>query len=495
LLVVFKTQIKTMKIYLLLLTLLGTASVRAQNSFALNDYGTGIKIAASGTEPQSNQLLTFFQVPDGRIAYLSQGDTVYLEKPREDASTNEGSFSNIFFKSQPDGSYLSTNSEGLASWGKGDAADNRFLQIGSLASQANNLLTCYNASGFANQPSSGYSVSISSAAQASWIKNDTLLSQAQTGIPLTGQTINCLNCFTVSSVQPASIMNPTGSRSTISQQFEVDSLIAYNPTNSGTLNAWLRAGITDSAQGMTSLSIWTASQAFPNNRNGAISINVGDGTLFGISTTDSVKGIVGWLGNSQGTLTLSAQNVFTRANLVDSGYITTTRFFVSDQPGTTLSLPAGFQAAVSSADRYGTGILLTNASADPNANTTLTLQTGSYANKLYTVSAFSADPARPPGSFVMEGAGHNLTFNVSDGEEGQPAVISFEINSVVSARLDAVHGFSVYQRPSRLLNVTTQEMKALQNPEQGWEVFNTDFQTKCTYTRYGWKADKTYLVR
>jgi hypothetical protein len=435
-----------MKIYLFILTLLGSTVASAQNIFTLTSQADPSVGLVTSTQPQSTSVLTFIQTSNSRIGYFSQGDSIYFDPAKE------GENERIFAK------YIPTVFYGTIS-----------------------------------QSSSGSLATIPPTALDAWSKSGTETQVLSASTPI-GQLQNYQTSYTISSVQPYFVKPLTESLSTITQQFEVDSLVAYFSKNPGDGNAWLRGGTSNSPEGSTTLSVWTASNAFPNNRNGAININVGNGALFGIST-DSLSGNIGWINNSQSIMTLHAGTIFTTGNFIDSGLFSASKVEISDRPSTSLTLSEGYQALISSSSPKGAGLMIAANSDNATANATFTLMQGQFRNSIMTVSAYSANPNRPAGAFAIDGYNGNMILSVFDEDNTQRPTISFELNSALYARLDDAHGFAVYRRPFRLPNFSTEEMMALTNLEPGDEVFNTTLKTNCTYTGKEWKAEKMYVVK
>jgi hypothetical protein len=436
-----------MKIYLFVLILFSTTVASAQNIFTLTGQTAPSSDLTALTEAHSTSVLRFIQTSNGRIAYHSQGDTVYfdLAKGEENESTPVQYIPADFYRTTSQfasGSSMTTTQTVLDSWGK------------------------------------------------SGVTNPQVLS----GSTPIGQLLNDQTSYTISSVQPYYVKSLTESLSTTTQQFEVDSLVAYYSKNPGDGNAWLRGGAANSPEGSTTLSVWTASDAFPNNRNGAININVGNSAYFGIST-DSLSGSVGWINNSQGIMTLRANTIFAAGDFIDSGLLSASKVAISDQPSGALTFPNGYQAFISSSSSLGAGFMIAANSDDATANATLTLMQGRYRNSIMTISAYSANPDRPSGAFAIDSYNGNMILSVLNEDNAKRSAISFELNSVLYARFDDAHGFSVYQHPFRLPNFSTKEMMALTGLEPGDEVFNTTLQTNCTYTGKEWKAEKMYVVK
>lgn len=418
-----------MKIFLLLLTLATAALAQAQQPVTFT--GAGISSGPSATSISSETILTFFQT-SGRLAYVSNSDTFYLDPIPQDQK--------VF---------------------------GYFRQVGQSATD--------------DLPTTGTPLHITPNDLAAWVSNRTALaSPAPAGFPA---AFSCQGCTTVSTFPATQIVGTADDQNAnIVKNLNINTLAAYYPNSN---NAWLTAHGADSGIAITSLSVYTSSRLLPNNVNGSITISQLTGSQFGMAT-DSTGGRIGWLNTSGGTLTFRDGNVLTNANIIDNGMVSAAGIAITDHAWTGTPALGNIQGLFSSNSPAGNGILVTNTFSGPDANTFITLQQGGYANTLMTVSAFSADPRYPAGSFVMVSRGPNgIQFDVeSDGTE-QAESIRFSFDGEEYARFERGVGF-ISHHPLRYPRYTTAERKALANLEPGDMVYDTDKKGYFGYGDSGW---------
>jgi hypothetical protein len=223
----------------------------------------------------------------------------------------------------------------------------------------------------------------------------------------------CDGCFTVTSVQAANSTQVIhfGPSST-DQQFDANSVMADNPVDR---RIWLQATQGNSTGTITSLSLYTGKSQNPGGIDGAINIRLPSGQFFGVAT-DSSGGLIVWQNYPGGRITLQAETIYTGANIVDSGIISTRSITISDFVGTSITPPLGVQEYILSNSSLGNGMLIQNTSESPTSNTTLTLTQGLYSNTIMTISAYSSSPDRPAGALWVESGGPNgMVLNATDG--------------------------------------------------------------------------------
>jgi hypothetical protein len=500
-----------MKMPLLLVALICITVSKAQNVFTqINAFGSSVlqNQLAFGGQPTNEPLsrLLFFRATDGRLAYMDQGDTVYLVKDGETAGLFSNDLSRLVQNGAPSNSLTTfapwgTDFPHIATLETRNAAapigtgffrtlngrmgfvyngDSTFLVNLGQSDGPNTLPGSFQSSSIL--PGNAISITSFPSLQAglpqlsALIANDTVFSNASFG---------CGGCFTVTAVQPGNTLPAIHfGPATIDQQFDVNSLTASDPTDH---RAFLKAIESDSTMTITSFTLFTGTAPNRTNINGAISIQFPNGQRLGISA-DSLMSIIGWNNNPNGEMTLQARTIFTSANFVDNASISAHALTLSDLQGTKPTLPPGTLEYLLSNSPHGTGILIENTNADPDANTTITLTQGAFSNSIMTVSAYSASPDRPAGALLIQSGGHNgMIFNsTNDGS------ITFCVDDEPVARMDAKKGLVLLVGYFRLPRVTTEAMRVMTDMEPGDQVFNTDRQTIFTYTADGWKYSRMH---
>lgn len=516
-----------MKIAVLLIAIFGTSISNAQNLFNTNS-------TYAGSVPRDQWVLGgqpavttayrnfFFRTPDGRLVYMDQGDTTYVA----DEGVGASQFSTDHFRlvqNNVPSTYLSTLQPWRTTFSHPTTLETSSLSVQSLdTSNSDAGVTATGSpllfqksdgeSGLLYKGSSSYLAEIGPGAvlltyaKASSLQGSSdfagsayaianfqsiLTGQSEFVAPVANDTahgiayVACNGCFSVTSLQPA-----TGTQaihfgpSATDQQFDVNSLTAYDPTDH---RAFLRVFEGDSATTITSLTLFTGCAPNSGNMNGAISIQFPNGQSLGISA-DSLMSIIGWQHNPNGDMTLQARTIFTSGNLVSNGTISAETLTLSDVAGTVpIPSPAVLQYLYSNST-LGTEILVQNGSLSPGANTTVTLTQGQFTNSITTISAYSTSRERPAGALYIQSEGPNGMILNSTNE----GPIIFCIDDEPIAQIDAKNGFILLSGHFRLPRVTTEVMMAMTDMQPGGQVFNTDRQTVCTYTEDGWEWCKMH---
>lgn len=477
-----------MKIFILLLLIL-PASIPVQAQHSSTFTGSSTPSGPSLASNSSETILTFFQ-SGGRVAYISNGDTLYLELIPQDQKVfsyfqQVGQYATDGLSTVGTPLHLSAND--MASW-----VSNRTAITSTGAADIQATFSCQGCTMIGTLPRGHFNGAIDDLAatslpihlsaddMATWITNhDTLANPA----PAFPAAFLCQGCTTMSSFPATQFVGVADDLNVnIVKNMDINTLTAYYPNSN---NAWLTAHGADSEVAITSLTLYTGSRLLPNNMNGSITISQLAGSQFGMAT-DSTGGRIGWLNTAGSTLTFRDGNVLTSANIIDNGIVTTTGIAVTDHVWTGTPALGNIQGLFSSNSPAGNGILVTNSFSGPDANTFITLQQGKYANTLMTVSAFGTDPQYPAGSFVMVSRGPSgIQFDVESNDTEQAESIRFSFNGEEYARFARGVGF-ISHRPLRYPKYTTAERKALSNMEPGYMVYDTDKKRYFGYGDSGW---------
>jgi hypothetical protein len=409
----------------------------AQQSFVVGSSplnGT-TAVAAFGTLVQSTQ--QFYFDDKGRLVLVDKGDTAYFDLPKANESL-VGLFHRPVFQgnnaSLAGGPSVGLTNE-LATWAKHDLPQS--LSVGSGVSSDE------------------------------------------------GQSFNCSFCLSAVPLSPQQIKDLTSyPDDRVEQTFTVNSIGAYHP---GDYHGWFLGKSSESSNDTAILSLVTGSGLFPGNSNGAITISNPTGT-FGIFANAN-SGTIGWISGPAGTVDIRASSIYTVANFYDSGAISASALTIGNLPGDAMPLTPGTIAEFTSTNLYGTNVLITNGNANLGANASLTIQSGLFSNTITSIAANGTEPNNLSGTFCFQAASPNgIAFNTLAGPTGEAGSIRYFIADVEHVRIEPKVGLAVIYPPLRLPEVTSDERRQMENPEPGDEVFDTDLQKVCVYTKYGWFA-------
>jgi hypothetical protein len=426
-----------MKKILLLFPLFAATVARGQQSVVSGSYplsGT-TSVVAFGTLVRSPEHYYFDD--KGRLVMIDKGDTAYFDLPKANESLVD-----IFHRSAFQGNNVSLSggpsvdlTNELATWAKQDLPQS--LSVGSRVSSGE------------------------------------------------GQSFDCSSCLSAVPLSPRQIKDLTSyPDNRVEQTFTVNSIGAYHP---GDYHGWLVGQSSESSNDTAILSLVTGSGLFPGNSNGAITISNPTGT-FGIFANAN-SGMIGWISGPAGTVDIRASSIYTVANFYDSGVIAASALTIGNLPGNATPLTLGTIAEFTSSNAYGTNVLISSSNSNLGANASITIQSGLFGNTITTTAANGTELNNLSGTFCFQAASPNgIAFNTVAGPTGEPGSISYYIADVEHVRIEPKVGLAVIFPPLRLPRITSDERRQMENPVPGDEVFDTDLQKVCVYTKYGWFA-------
>ncbi len=274
---------------------------------------------------------------------------------------------------------------------------------------------------------------------------------------------------------------------------------SYTGTGTG---VWLKE-IAPTQYSQAAIILSTSANLATTNKSAAFIIDQGIGNSFAVGT-DEHGGYLGYATSFGTSIAIKAASVSLAGELWSTSTISTsTGIIVSDVRTLKLQQPGTLQAYFTSANNSN-GIMIENRSGFDNANAYVAIKQNEVTNYIRTWSTTSQSDFYLPGSLVIESKNPNgILINTSSLSYSQSGSIRFAVNGEEAVRIDidgslmvgskteipsAIFVIRSTNRGALLPVMTSTQREAIENPEEGIEVYDKTIHKKCIYTKAGWEV-------